>query len=131
MVPSASTTLFEATIPYTSLRPLSRVLVGLSRIGDELCFEATTTKVMLSAMNLSKSAFGIVTLNADAFFTSYKCRNQDNEVRCKMQIRVSDYFYCCVDGSFFSVSSRRVTSRRERTKIQVPNRVKLELWTIR
>jgi len=46
MAPSAATTLFEATIPSTSLRPFSRILVGLSRIGDELCFEASSSKVM-------------------------------------------------------------------------------------
>src|SRR5277367_1727305 len=45
MAPSAVTTLFEASIPSTSLRPFSRILVGLSRIGDELCFEASSSKV--------------------------------------------------------------------------------------
>ena len=45
MAPSAAMTLFEATIPSISLRPFSRILVGLSRIGDELCFEASSSKV--------------------------------------------------------------------------------------
>lgn len=47
MVPSAATTLFEATVPSTSLRPLSRILVSLSKIGDEVCFEASPSEVPL------------------------------------------------------------------------------------
>ena len=47
MAPSAVTTLFDATIPSVSLRPFSRILVGLSRIGDELCFEASSSKVRI------------------------------------------------------------------------------------
>ena len=42
---SATRTLFEATIPSTSLRPFFRILVGLSRISDELYFEASSSKV--------------------------------------------------------------------------------------
>ena len=43
-------------------------------------------------MNLSKSAFGMITLEAKRFFTSFNCPNPSNHrdviVRCKMQIRV-------------------------------------------
>jgi hypothetical protein len=45
MVPSSATTLFDATIPFTSLRPLSRILVALAKLGDELSFEATASQV--------------------------------------------------------------------------------------
>jgi len=46
MVPSTSTTLFEATIPSSSLRPLSRILIALSKLSDELSFEADSTKAL-------------------------------------------------------------------------------------
>jgi len=104
MVPSAATTLFEATIPSSSLRPLSRILVALSKLNDEVSFEATSSKVsnmkeapsnvqvILSAINLSKSAFGISKLDGNAFFTSYHCPDPNGHggvvVRCKMQTRV-------------------------------------------
>jgi hypothetical protein len=45
MVPSSPAILFEAAVPSASLRPLSRILVALSKIGDELSFEASTSKV--------------------------------------------------------------------------------------
>jgi len=47
---------------------------------------------MLSTMNLAKSAFGMINLDAHSFFTSFNCsatiNSRDVAVRCKMQIRV-------------------------------------------
>src|SRR5580704_11925561 len=95
-------TSFEATIPFASLRPLSRILVSLSKIGDELCFQATPTmvpllhllitQVILSTLNQSKSAFGMIKLDKRTFFSKFECLNGYNPgdivVTCKMQIRV-------------------------------------------
>jgi len=52
---------------------------------------------MLSAINMSKSAFGMVKLDARTFFTAYDCpdimgaRRGEVVVRCKMQTRVSSF----------------------------------------
>jgi hypothetical protein len=82
---------------------------------------------MLSAINSSKSAFGIIKLHGKTFFTSYNCPDPTNHrgviVRCKMQIRV----LCrpsVSDISFFSVYSRRAILRPERIRILVRNHVK-------
>jgi len=90
-------------------------------------------QVMLSTMNLSKSAFGMIVLEGNKFFTSFHCPNPTNSrdviVRCKMQIRV---VLKRVDWRSYSlVFSKRVISKREKTKILVRNHVKLKSLIIR
>lgn len=133
MVPSSPTTLFEASIPSSSLRPFSRILVSLSKIGDELSFEASSSKVswplqhaliqvMLSALSLSKAAFGMITLEGNTFFTSYTCPDPERSngivVHCKMQIRVLSQTKSTHNSSS-SVSSKRETLKPARIKIRV------------
>ena len=64
MFSSSSTTHFEATIPSTSLRPLSRILVSLSKVGDELSFEASSSKVLLQTSLTSGHALRVKPLQS-------------------------------------------------------------------
>jgi len=74
---------------------------------------------MLSAINMSKSAFGMVKLDARTFFTAYDCpdimgaRRGEVVVRCKMQTRVSPSTLHPPQLSFFgdkSVMAEKVAS---------------------
>jgi Rad9 len=132
--------LFEAMIPSSSLRAFSRVLGALSRIGDEICFEtcstqvtrclfrALTSQLLLSAISLSKSAFGIVKLDSRKFFSSYRCPNPTQHqgvlVRCKVQTRVPTCVLLRSYRSYFWAFSRRAISRRARIKIRVLSHVR-------
>ena len=88
-------------------------------------------QVMLSTINLSKSAFGMVKLEDKSFFTTYKCPDPTNHrsviVRCKMQIRVYFVFAELSNCSSFWAFSKRVTLRHGKIKIPVRSHVKLRL----
>jgi hypothetical protein len=88
---------------------------------------------MLSAINLSKSAFGMIKLDSRTFFTSYNCpdptNHQDVLVRCKMQIRVSPFVPWSNCSSSW-VSSKRAIPRLERTRIPALSHAKSKLSII-
>ncbi|CCJ29877.1 unnamed protein product, partial [Pneumocystis jirovecii] len=85
----------NAVVPGIHLRDFSKVLLCLSKIGDELSIETRKNKVLLSSLNISKSAFGLITLDCSKFFEKYEylpyesseTSKNSQALKCKVQIR--------------------------------------------
>ncbi|KAG5513971.1 hypothetical protein PMAC_000593 [Pneumocystis sp. 'macacae'] len=86
----------NAIVPGIHLKDFSKVLLCFSKIGDELSIEPRKNKVLLSSLNISKSAFGLITLDCSKFFEKYEylpyesCKTSRTiqTLKCKVQIRL-------------------------------------------
>ncbi|KAG4306004.1 hypothetical protein PORY_000914 [Pneumocystis oryctolagi] len=88
----------NAVIPGIYLKDFSKVLLCLSKIGDELSIETKKNKVLLSSLNASKSVFGLITFDCSRFFEKYEylpCESSceissknNQTLKCKVQIRL-------------------------------------------
>ncbi|BFZ59673.1 hypothetical protein YB2330_000687 [Saitoella coloradoensis] len=80
----------NAVIPGQHLKEFSRILVCLSKLGDEVTIEPKGGKLILSSLNSSKSAFGMVVLHATKFFDRYDLNDLGDEggMTCKVNLRL-------------------------------------------
>ncbi|KAG5438934.1 hypothetical protein PCANB_002264 [Pneumocystis canis] len=86
----------NAVISGIYLKDFSKILLSLSKIGDELSIEAKKNKVLFSSLNATKSAFGLITFSLK-FFEKYEyfpCEQpfdiskNSQTLKCKVQIRL-------------------------------------------
>ncbi|KAI9206975.1 Rad9-domain-containing protein [Polychytrium aggregatum] len=78
----------ELVISAIALKGFSKFLQCLSKIGDDLYWEARADQLLLATVNSSRSAFVIFTLPA-LFFESYETENLDskNFISCKILLK--------------------------------------------
>eukprot|EP00051_Salpingoeca_urceolata_P011022 m.135505 g.135505 ORF g.135505 m.135505 type:complete len:548 (+) comp16954_c0_seq3:255-1898(+) len=78
----------ECVIPGPAVKVFGKTIHSLSKIGDELHFEATSERLILRTVNASRSAYACFQFLADDFFESYKTpsleqNSQEESVKCK------------------------------------------------
>lgn len=79
----------STTIYSKLLAVISKAIQALSRIGDELCFQAKPEHLSLITVNMSRTAF--VTFDfLDVFFSSYAAKEtnlEEDNCTCKMSMK--------------------------------------------
>lgn len=77
----------KALLGPSGLKVFARVVRFLSRIGNELYFEATAEGLVLKAVNNSKTCFCTIAMN-EIFFSNYTVTGDDDEEHhCRVSTR--------------------------------------------
>ena len=79
------------TLSEEGVAVLHDALASLVKFSDDVCLEARTDKLTLTALNLSKSAYVCITFTANRFFSRYSFEGNAQfreKFFCQLYIRV-------------------------------------------